>query len=484
MAQGLRGALCEESFAVTLLIDGNDVTDRLINPDTVTTADITDVFGMLTKSKTYQLRDYDNYFNPFAPEGYFNLLNFRGRTVVQTDDSGVVTFRGTIQNVEETDTQECIVYAAEPLAIFLEWPVEASDTTTHSGFLVNGAAAKSDTTITIDGGATTIPDGSVVYFSGSKVPSYLVTAHSPSSGATTSITIDRPLENALADNVSVTIAVPKTTTGPKALKDALTTAIPDILLDGTFDILHSSDTIGGYNIIINVLEQDNVTLREYIAQLIEMCDMVLTQKNDGYYTLRRGLEWDRTNITDELSADELCPPIKPQFDDSKLVIGYDLIYKAAENTAALLQGDVDPALVEKHNGIKYWQPVKTAQSYSQLKYMYASVTSAEYFGTRRLNYYSEPRKVINCMAKKSYHADPLKPLNIYLGKQVRATVRTFQGVPAIVVGYEYDEEKMQYTRLALQLNETPVIPLPAASLRITTDGDFRVTSDGNFREVA
>jgi len=232
------------------------------------------------------------------------------------------------------------------------------------------------------------------------------------------------------------------------------------------------------------MEQDGVNLREYIAQIIEMCDLVLTQKNDGYYTLRRGLEWDRQTITDELSADELCPPIEPKFDDSKLVIGYDLLYKQAENTAAILSADVDPELVEKHNGIKYWQPVKPANAYADIRYMYASVTSAAYFGNRRLNYFQEPRRVINCTAKMAYHADPTRPLDIYLGKQVRASVRTFEDVPAIVVGYEYDENAMKYTRLALQLNEAPTIPIPAASLRITTDGDLRITTDRSFREVA
>lgn len=467
-----------------LLVDGLDVTERWMNPDTVVSADITDVFGMLTKAKTFQLRDYDDYFNPFAADGYFNLVNFRGRTVVQTDDSGVVVFRGTIQNVEETDTQECIIYAAEPLAIFLEWPVEASDTTTYADYLTDGATAKDATTIDVDGGSLSIPVGSVVWFGGSKVPSYMVVGVTPSSGATTSIDIDRPLATAIADNTSVTVAVPKTTTGPKALKDALTTAIPGILIDGTFDILHASDTIGGYEIIINVMEQDGVNLREYIAQILEMCDLVLTQKNDGYYTLRRGLEWDRQTITDELSADELCPPIEPKFDDSKLVIGYDLLYKQAENTAAILSADVTPDLVEKHNGIKYWQPVKPANAYADIRYMYASVASAEYFGNRRLNYFQEPRRVINCTAKMAYHADPTKPLDIYLGKQVQASVRTFEDVPAIVVGYEYDENAMKYTRLALQLNEAPTIPIPAASLRITTDGDLRITTDGSFREVA
>jgi hypothetical protein len=463
-----------------LVMDGLDVTDRWINPGSVISADITDTFGILTKAQAYKLRDYDDYFNPNAPEGYFNLNPYRGRTVVQTTDSGVVVFRGTIQNVQETDTQECIVSAAEPLAIFLDWPVEASDTTTHSGFLTNGAVAKGFATITIDGGSTTIPDGSVVYFGGSKVPSYLVTAHSPSSGATTSITLERVLENALTDNFPLTIEVPKTTTGPRALKDALTTSVPGILIDGTFEILHAMDTALGATIIINVMEQDGVPLRDYIAQIMEMTDLVLTQKNDGYYTLRRGLEWDRSVITDEFSADELCSPIEPIDDDSKLCIGYDLLYKSGENQAAILQADVAPALVDKHNGIKFWQPVKTAQSYAQLKYVYSSVSSAEYFGNRRLNYYSEPRKVINCTAKMAYHADANRPLDIYLGKQVRASVRTFSNVPAIVVGYEYNDNEMRYTRLALQLNETPVIPQPSASLLLVGDGSFLVTGDGFF----
>ena len=468
---------------MNLTIDGLDVTDRLIDFGTEVSADINDVFGMLAKSKQYSLRDHDDYFNPFSPEGLFALTNYRGRTIIEKDDAGIVRFHGTIQNVEMTDDQECIPSATEPLTIFLDWPVEASDRTTHAGFLVDGAVT-SGQVVDIDGGVTSIPVGAVVWFADSKVPSYMVTARTPSSGATTQITIDRPVETGLTDNASVTVAVPDTTTGPQSLKDALRTSNPDILLDGTFDILAAADAAEGREIIVNVLEQDNVSLRDHIATVREMTDLILTQKNDGYYTLRRGLEWDGSTISDELTADELCGPIEPRFDDSQLIIGHDLIYKSADGVAALLQADVDPALVTKYNGIKYWQPNKTAQSFAQIKYMYASVSSAQYFGQRRLAYYSKPRTVINCTAKPSYSSDANRPLDIYIGKQVRASVRTFVNAPAIVVGYTYNEEQQKYTRLALQLNEQPIMFTQAViNYRITTDGESRVTTDGDFRIV-
>lgn len=462
-----------------ITIDGTDFTERLINQRSVVSADINEVFGTLAKSKTYALTDNDDYFNPFAGEGYFAQNNFRGKEVVEVDDSGITRFLGTIRAVQETDDQICVVNASEPLTIFLDWPVDASDRTTHAGFLVDGAVTDGQT-IDIDGGATTIPIGAVVYFNGSKVPSYIVTSVTPTSGATTSITIDRSLEVALDDNSAVTVAVPATITGPMALKNALTTSTPGILLDGTFDILDASDSDLGLEVIINVMEQDNVPLREYIPAICEMCDLVLTQKNDGYYTVRRGLEWDRENITDELTADELCGPIEPDHDDSKLIIGYDLLYKSGDNTAAFLRADIDPELVRKYTGIKYWQPLKPAATFSEIRYMYASIGAAEYFGNRRLGYYGEVKTVINCTAKPSYSDAPENPLDLYLGKQVRATVRTFTDVPAIVVGYEYDDEALKYTKVRLQLNDKILFTPPAAEYMLTEGGNNMITETGNL----
>jgi len=276
------------------------------------------------------------------------------------------------------------------------------------------------------------------------------------------------------------VYVPDTTTGPQAMKDALTTAVPGILLDGTFDILAASDLAAGYEIIINVREQDDIKLRDHIATLREMCDLYLFQKNNGYYTLRRGLEWNRQTITDVLTSDDLCPPHNPRFDDSQLVIGYDLIYKESEGNAALLSGDVDPALVTKFKGVKYWQPLKTGSTYAGIRYMYSSVSSAEYFGMRRLAYFGKPRKEINCTAKPCFTADPLKPINLYLGKQVRASIRTFESVPAIVVGYEYDENKLQYTKVRLQLNDESVMNDDAVNYLLTESSDLITTESGEF----
>lgn len=467
---------------MTLTINNKNLTDRLIDGGTSVSADISDVFGMLAKAKTYTLRDYDDYLNPFAAEGIFNKENYRGQVVREIDDQGVVRFYGTIQNIEMTDTQECIVHAAEPLQIFLDWPVEATDQDTYAGYLVNGAVTTGQT-VTIDTGTLSLPIGAQVSFGSSKVPSYLITAKSPASGATTSITLDRPVESPIDDNSTITVYVPDTTTGPQAMKDALTTAVPGILLDGTFDILAASDLANGYTIIINVREQDDVKLRDHITALREGCDLYLFQKNNGYYTLRRGLEWNRQNITDELTADELCPPHEPRFDDSQLIIGYDLPYKEAEGSAALLVADVDPAYVTKYKGIKYFQPWKTASTFAGIKYMYANVTSAEYFGERRLQYFSKPRTEINCTAKPAYSNDPLRPLDLYLGKQVRASIRTFSEVPAIVVGYEYDERRLQYTKVRLQLNEAPIPVQRSVDRYLTEISDYLTTEDSAFLEV-
>lgn len=458
-----------EAKNVTLTIAGYDFTEKLVDFGTEVNADINDTFGMLAKEKSYTLKDYDDSLNPFADEGFFAINNYRGQEIIEKDDSGLVVFRGTVQKVAMTDAQECIVTATEPLTLFLEWDVEASDRTTHTGFTVDGASGQ---TIGLAGGATSIPSGAVVWFNDTKVPSYSVVTSTGS--PTTSITIDRPLEGDLDDGLSVTVAVPAITTGPLAIKQALETSNPGILLDGTFDILHILDS-GEREIRINVMEQDGIKLREHLSTLMSMCDLLLTQKNDGRYTLRRGLEYDGSVISDTLTGAEICGPVEPYIDDSQLIIGYDLIYQAGDNVAALIQADVDPNYVRKFNGIKYWQPVKSARSFAEIKYMYADAISAEYFGQRRLSYYAEPRKVIMCSCKPALNSDANIPINLYLGKQVRATVRTFVNVPAIVTGFSYSEQTMSYTNVKLQLNTGVPRPVDVTPLIICEDGAFLTT---------
>lgn len=148
-----------------------------------------------------------------------------------------------------------------------------------------------------------------------------------------------------------------------------------------------------------------------------------------------------------------------------------------------MTGDVNTAKVEQYHGIKYWRPLKTAASYSQLKYLYANVTSAEYFGNRRLAYYDTPRTVITCTAKPAYNDDATNPLDLYLGKQVRVSVRSFTSEPALVIGLEYDKARIGYSRLVLQLNDVIMPATLPASYLLTEDGDYLLTEDGQYIEV-
>ena len=69
-------------------------------------------------------------------------------------------------------------------------------------FLVNGAKSAGVTVITIDGGTGTIVEGDFIKFAHDKV--YMVTAHTESTGNTTSITVSPPLVDDIANNSSIT----------------------------------------------------------------------------------------------------------------------------------------------------------------------------------------------------------------------------------------------------------------------------------------
>ena len=100
-----------------------------------------------------------------------------------------------------------------------------------------------------------------------------------------------------------------------------------------------------------------------------------------------------------------------------------------------------------------------------------------------MQYFSKPRTEINCTAKPAYSNDPLRPLDLYLGKQVRASIRTFSEVPAIVVGYEYDERQLKYTKVRLQLNEAPIPVQRSVDRYLTEISDYLTTEDSAFLEV-
>ncbi len=74
---------------------------------------------------------------------------------------------------------------------------------TASGtFLVNGSKTAGQTVIAIDGGTGTLVEGDFIKFAHDKV--YMVTAHTETTGNTTSITVSPPLVDDIANNSSIT----------------------------------------------------------------------------------------------------------------------------------------------------------------------------------------------------------------------------------------------------------------------------------------
>lgn len=438
---------------MTLTIDGTDFTSRVIDSGSEHGGSISDAFGLIAKEKQYILRDYDNYLNPHYSTGYFARTNWRGKEVVETDNSGLVTFRGTIENLKVTDDSRLVIIASEPMTILLDFVVELTDKTTYAGYLVNGFTAKNSTTIQIDTGTVSIPVNSTIYFADTKNPSYSVISVSPSSGATKTITIDRQLELDVADNTAITVSAPITTTAPAALKSALLTSNPDILLDGSFDQISASDLSNGYTFIFNIKEQDDITLRDFISQVCDMSCLYLFQKTSGHYYIRRGLNYDNSGIGKTLSGAEITPNIEPDFDSSNLIIGYQNIYYSASNQVGLATEEVPSATIEKYKGTRYWNPIQVQNDFLSYKILYSSQTSAEYFGNFRLDYFYKPRQVLQCTAKKSYNIDATQLLNLALGDQCFVTVRGFNNIPMIVVDYLYSEESLNYKRLVLQRND-------------------------------
>jgi hypothetical protein len=75
------------------------------------------------------------------------------------------------------------------------------------------------------------------------------------------------------------------------------------------------------------------------------------------------------------------------------------------------------------------------------------------------------------------------PLDLYLGKQVKISVRTFTNEPAIVVGLEYDKARIGYSRVAFQLNDVIMPATLPASYLLTESGEYLLTEDGQYIEV-
>lgn len=408
----------------------------------------------LGQRKTFSINDSAGRYTPFDQSGVLTYANWRGRKIVETDDIGNTIFSGIIKNIRSVNDGvqgRLLIDAEEPMAQVLEWDTLSLDRDAHTGFLVNTEHAPGAQMILIDTGTTDIPELAKITFDGSVSPSYIVT--SAIGSPTTTITLDRGVEFTLTNNMTVQISVPKVTTGANAIKQALLSAgLSSDRIDYSFDEIHTQDA--AYQIWLNVDTTDQISLKNYIAKISEMCNLIVICQPDGLVKLRRGLAYDGELGLNEITASEILPAYEYSFDEQKILIGYDLIYLKSDSELGQATYDVSSDLITSYGGVKFFQPVAAANGVKDYKFLYYDASSAEYYGRQVVDYYSHARVTVTMKLKKNY-SGTTKAINASIGRQYRLTHNTYNNEPVIVTSFKYDKIQNQYTEITLQLNNNP-----------------------------
>lgn len=408
----------------------------------------------LGQRKTFAINDSEGRYTPFDQSGILTYANWRGRKIVETDALNNILFSGIIKNIRSVNDGvrgRLFIDAEEPMAQVLEADALALDRTTHGGFEVDTAHTLGANMIIVKTGATDIPALAKITFDNSVSPSYIVT--SASGSPTTTITIDRPLELELADETSVQVSVPKVTTGANAIKQALLSAgLDSSRLDASFDIIAAEDA--AYLIWINVDTTDEISVKNYIAKISEMCNLIVIVPPFGTVQLRRGLAYDGELGLNSITASEILPAYEYSFDEQKIFIGYDLLYLKSETEIGKATYDVSSDLITSYGGVKFFQPIGAANGVKDYKFLYYDAASAEYYGRQVVDYYSHARVQVQMKLKKNF-SGTIKPINASIGSQYRLTHNKYVNEPVIVTSFKYDKIQNQYTEITLQLNNNP-----------------------------
>lgn len=452
---------------------GLDVSEQVLVRGS-NTASITDVLGQIVQSRTYNLADNVGEFNPFASSGLLFLNSWRNQTIQETEVNQREVFTGSIKKVGmkfDGSGYQATIQATEPIATFLRFNVEENDSVTHSGFLVDGAASAGTQTITIDTGTTDIPVGSQVTFSTFLVPRYQITAVSGS--PTTSITLDRPLSEDVADNTSLRVALPNVKTIPAAISDALVAAGLGDRIGSNFATLDAQETTAGHTITMFIRIEDDIKLSDHIAKLIEMGNYALTVSPAGILDLVDDLSWDGSDILNQITGAELIDPYEIKYEDGKLVVGYDLLYKST-NSVEIASGDVSQEIVQEYAGVNRWQPLSPGSSLAiEYPYLYTNATTADYYGEKYLDYYGVPRVQITSRMKQSISDNPLQRIQAQLGAEFAITMpisfnQNFLQEPTRLVAFQYNEQNQVFDSVTFELTNYPSPNVPRDVVLPTT----------------
>lgn len=481
------------------LLNRYDITDRA-RKQSSDSAYLSDVMGLLTREKQYEISDSESIYNPFAANSRIGRNTWRNGDIYETEN-GQGVFLGAINDVGFESTERgrsTIVTAREPFANLLEWTIEEgtliSDGTLADYYLVSAGAAQATTiTLTDTGTPGALQVGDVISFGNYNVPRYAVT--SATGSPSTSITIDRPLERAVTSAI-VRVIRPVTISGSAALKSAFQGAGLSQYIGGSFDTLDTYDTENQFLLRVFVRVESKVKLSDHIKKIMEMTDLYLTVSPTGIINCFRGLGYDGSTIRKSITTSEVISPCSMSFERQNLFAGYDCLFVSSTNTD-VNSGDTLAASIAQWGSKERWQPIDDkGQSITAYNYLYSNQRAAEYFGTRKINYNGVMRTRVKMRCKRS-PSGTQSLYNFTLGDQVKLTYdmgggKSLTDEPARVVGYSYDRDQQYYEDLVLELNTwvdetSPIVQgdedmryLSAASTLTTTagaEGTVYVTAD-------
>jgi hypothetical protein len=481
-------------MSTQLLLNNKDLGDNLLQTGS-STSTINDVIGILTKARQYVITDNKGENSFLSNSGFLSQNAWRSRTIKETNDRGITVFDGVVQKpaLQIDKGYRIAIEAREPLGTFLNWPVESNSIVFQNpsngltDFTVNGNQTKGETEIeiTYNGalGSAEIPNNTLITFDNSLVPRYFIVGVTNAGGFTTSVTIDRPLEETISSGSDIRVSEPAVRTGASELKQTLTAAGLGSRLDSSFDIIDQSDTANNYLLWINIQKQDGVTLASHVQKILELSDLYLSTSTEGILSVRRGIIWDGIEEANTLTESELIPPLNFQYAFEKLIVGYDCAYNNG-GKVDIASGDVDQFYIDTFAGKQFWQPISVNDnSIQNYNYLYFNATTADFFGQRRIDYYQVPRLRLQCRIKQSFSGQVKKAINAELLKDfgISAEVapnRFFVNEPATTIEVNYNDKREVYNSVTFEftnygsLNIPRDIPAIIPPIVDTLTGDF------------
>ena len=368
-----------------------EITEGLLEV-TTETATQTNIFGYVQARRFVSFLDPDGkVYHPQNPKSIFALTNWRSQLVKITDDNGFITFKGVILNISTEDSNKGVIVTLEcvsPLRMFITTLVNYTNVLID--FLVNGIVAKGQTTVPIKSGVETVPQNAIFSASTEYLPNYLV--QTATGTPTTSITIDRQLETALADNDPVFFLTPETVTIPFALKSLLRIVADEEYLLGGFDLYDTSEGAANRKVIINIRQEDNITLQQAVPLLEKMSGgrFEVASYADGTFDLID--IFSVSDIVIPLAMSELVRPIKCFVDDAALSPGAIFYHETGTAVASVLKTVSQDALNSywaklKTEDLEYFQPQGDLKRLRSL--LHNSETTANYYAQYHVDNYGK-----------------------------------------------------------------------------------------------